>query len=100
MTLVAFVYGYFTHGEWWKRIVIFASSIPVAMVVNCFRIFSILVVALFNPDFAKKQYHDSSGFVTFGAAVVCLMGISYLLNNGFKIKRKKTVVRHSKAVSI
>jgi exosortase len=100
LTLVAFVYGYFSHKEWWKRFVIFGSSIPLAMVANGIRIFSILVVALFNPDFAKKEYHDSSGFSTFGAAVLCLKGLSYLLNNGFKLKRAKTVVRRSKQAEV
>ncbi len=92
LTLVAFVYGYFTHKEWWKRLIIFASSIPVAMVANGVRIFSILVVAQVNPEFAKKQYHDSSGFVTFGVEVLVLIGISYVLNNGFRFKRKETLV--------
>lgn len=95
LTLVAFVYGYFTHKEWWKRLTIFALAVPVAMVANAARIFSILLVAKISPSFAKGDYHDYSGFVTFGVAVVVLMLISYVLNNGLKWKRAKTVVRRS-----
>jgi exosortase len=93
LTLIAFVYGYYRHRELWKRLLVFASSIPVAVVANSLRIFSILIVAQFNPTFAKGAYHDYSGFVTFGVALSILLLISHILNHGWNFRRSKTVVR-------
>lgn len=98
LTLIAFVYGYFTHKEKWKRLVVFAASIPVAIAANTLRIFSILVVArTISEDFAKGVYHDYSGYISFAIALGLLLLLSRILNRGLHFSRAKVVVRKTGA---
>jgi len=75
MALMA-AYGYLTlktRFQWW---LLFACSIPVAMVGNMFRIFSICIIArFFSQEVATGFYHDYSVFVIFGFAVWLMMAL-------------------------
>ena len=77
---------------------LFACSVPLAILSNCLRVASILVVAeSFSPEFAAKTYHEGSGFLFF--LVVGLAGLAavdWLLNHR---GRKKVVIRRTPAVS-
>ena len=85
LLLIAFVYGYFIHPERWKRGVIFLSAIPLAIVANILRIFSILIVAdKISVDFAQTIYHDKVGFFSFAIALGLLLLLSKLLATGLK----------------
>ena len=85
LLLIAFVYGYFIHREGWKRAVIFLSAIPLAIVANILRIFSILIVAdKISVDFAQTIYHDKIGFFSFAIALGLLLLLSKILATGLK----------------
>lgn len=85
LLLIAFVYGYFIHAEPWKRTVVFLSAIPLAIVANILRIFSILIVAdKISVDFAQTIYHDKVGFFSFAIALGLLLLLSKLLATGWK----------------
>lgn len=72
MTLMA-AYAYFTQKGVWKKVILFACSLPIAVIGNIVRIISICVIASwFGQDVATGYYHDYSGFVTFVVGV-CLM---------------------------
>lgn len=72
MTLMA-AYAYFTQKGFWTRLLLFACSVPIAMLGNMVRIMSICGVASWlGQDVATGYYHDYSGFVTF-AVGICLM---------------------------
>ena len=72
MTLMA-AYAYFTQQGFWKKLMLFACSLPIAVIGNMVRIMSICVVASwFGQDVATGYYHDYSGFVVFVVGV-CLM---------------------------
>jgi exosortase len=72
MALTA-AYAYFTQKEAWRKWVLFACSLPIAMIGNMMRIMSICVVAVwFGQEAATGYYHDYSGFVIFVVGV-CLM---------------------------
>jgi len=98
LTLVSAVYAHLTQKTLWKKIVLFACSVPLAILSNCLRVASILVVAeYFSPEFAAKTYHEGSGFLFF--LVVGLAGLAavdWLLNHR---GRKKVVIRRTPAVS-
>ena len=67
--LMALTVGYaqFMLKTRFQRWLLFACSIPIAVVGNMFRIFSICLVALcFGQQLAMGFYHDYSGFVIFG----------------------------------
>jgi exosortase len=75
LTLVSAVYAHLTQKVLWKKAVLFLCSIPLALLGNCLRLTSILVVAEFiDAKFAAATYHEGSGFIFF--LVVGLAGLS------------------------
>ncbi len=85
LLLIAFVYGYFTHKENWKRATVFLAAIPLAIVANVLRIFSILFVAdKISVSFAQTIYHDKVGFLSFAIALGLLLLLSRVLLKGFR----------------
>jgi len=68
-------YGYFTQPTWGRRAVLFALSVPLAILGNITRIITICIVAKSSsPQFATGFYHDFSGFVVFAVALLLLVG--------------------------
>ena len=80
MTMLAALYVHFTVREVWKQLVIFAGSIVFALVGNCARLFTVVLVAKWwDPQIAGGLYHDYSGFVFFPIAVMAMVGFANLL---------------------
>jgi exosortase len=82
MSLLALgtVYAYFTEPVLWKRWVIVAAAVPVAIAANVFRVAGTGILAQFvGEDAAQGFYHDFSGWLVFVVAFVLLLGIGTLL---------------------
>jgi exosortase len=95
LLLIAFVFGYFTHKAGWKRTAIFLSAVPLAILANILRIFSILFVAdKISVSFAQTIYHDKVGFLSFGIALGLLLLLSRILEKGFS-GGPKTIVKRT-----
>jgi len=72
MALTA-AYAHFTLKTRLQKWMLFACSLPIAMVGNMFRIFSICLVArFFGQQIATGFYHDYSGFVIFVIGVLLM----------------------------
>ena len=81
MTALTAVYAYFTQKVWWKKWLLFLSSIPLAIVGNIARITTVAVVAeAFGEKLALGLYHDYSGYVVFSVAIGLMIGVGALLN--------------------
>ncbi|MEO8327913.1 MAG: VPLPA-CTERM-specific exosortase XrtD, partial [Nitrospirota bacterium] len=79
MTL-ALLCAYFLHDRFWKRVVLFLSSIPIAIVLNGFRIGMIgLLVEWFGKGAADGFIHLFEGWVIFLVGVALLVGEMALL---------------------
>lgn len=75
LTLVAAIYAYMTQKTLLKGLLVFASSIPLAIVANAIRVATIILLAEYvSPTFAGGVYHDWAGFLFFLA-----VGLSGLL---------------------
>jgi exosortase len=73
-------YAYFNQPTWLRRGLLFASSIPLAIIGNVFRILSICLVAAYaSSDFATGFYHDYSGYVVFIVAIMLMVGVGELI---------------------
>ncbi|MEI7899397.1 MAG: exosortase/archaeosortase family protein [bacterium] len=82
MALTA-AYAYFTQKTLLQKWALFACSIPLAMIGNIFRIFSIcLVAAWFGQDVATGFYHDYSGYVVFLVGVLLMIQAGVLIEKG------------------
>ena len=80
MALTA-AYAWFTQRTWLRRGVLFACSIPLAVLGNISRILTIcLVAATSSPEFALGFYHDYSGYIVFVVAIALMVACGGLID--------------------
>ncbi|MEO1858132.1 MAG: exosortase/archaeosortase family protein [Rubritalea sp.] len=92
LVMIAAIFAYYTQDKLWKKAVLFASALPLALFGNFCRVFTILVLAECGFEaFAGGLYHDFAGFfIFFPAALGGLILLDRLLNP--KKFRKKVKV--------
>ena len=74
------LFAYLIAGPLWKRLLIFAFSLPAALLANAIRIWLTLVLARsFGPAAAEGFFHTFSGVVVFVIALFTLFGLGSLL---------------------
>ena len=89
ITALAAPYAYFTMRTRLGKVLLFMLSIPLAMLANTLRIFTIAVVArAAGIDLAAKLYHDFSGYLLFVIAVVLLTSTGAALNRALGMRAK------------
>ncbi|MFM1997598.1 MAG: hypothetical protein RLZZ111_1985 [Planctomycetota bacterium] len=64
---------------WYERLVILASSIPIALVVNAIRITLTGAMYTVNPELAEKIFHDWAGYFMMPLALALLWLVQKLL---------------------
>ena len=83
------LFAYLTRGKTWKRLVLFASAVPLAVFANVVRIAVLCVVAnVWGIDAALGFFHDFSGLLLFMIAFVGLITVRKLLK--CEIEREET----------
>ena len=86
-------YAYFNQPTWFRRGLLFACSIPLAIAGNVARIVSICVIAsCTDPQFATGFYHDYSGYIVFIVAIGLMVVAGELLDRIFNRDCEKTEV--------
>ncbi len=100
LTMISAIYANYTQKELWKKLFLFACSLPLSLIGNFGRIFTIMLLAHFGfKDFAAKTYHDWAGLlIFFPIALAGLFVIDSLLNYRSRV-RKKLVRRTAKALT-
>ena len=81
MMTLAFLIAYFYKGAWWKRGVLFLSSVPITVVMNSWRIGTIgLMVEHWGIEMAEGFLHEFQGWMVFMLSAALLVGEMMLLN--------------------
>ncbi len=76
-----FITAYFFRAEWWKRALIFLSTIPITVLMNSFRIGVIgVTVEYWGQSMAEGFLHDFEGWLVFMACTALLFGEMWLLS--------------------
>src|SRR5262249_11729997 len=89
------VFAYFFRKSWLERIVLVASTIPIAVLVNASRVALTGVLTYkWGPDMAAGTIHQTEGFLTFGTAFALLMAEATLLS-----LLLRTLTRRTKAAT-
>ena len=87
MTALAAPYAYFTMSTNVRRLALFALSVPLAMLANALRIFSLGVVAEgIGMRLAMSLYHDFSGYLVFFLSLLLLIGAGSILNQDWRAR--------------
>jgi exosortase D (VPLPA-CTERM-specific) len=90
---LAFISGYFYRDVMWKRVLIFISSIPIAILLNSLRIGLIgVTVEYWGQDAAEGLLHDFEGWVMFMACMSVIVAEMWLLTKVGKRKRSLSQV--------
>jgi exosortase len=95
MTALTAVYAYFTQKTLLKKWILFAASIPLAVVGNIARIVTIAFVSeAIGGKLALGIYHDYSGYILFTASITMMVVIGGLLNLEFRevLRKCKSVL--------
>jgi exosortase len=75
------VFAYFFRKSWLERIVLIASTLPIAVLVNAIRVALTSVLTLqWGSAMAEGAIHQTEGFFTFGMAFALLMAEATLLS--------------------
>lgn len=79
LTLSALV-AYALHGPLWGRLTLIGAAVPLALLSNVLRVASLLLVAHYlGAEAAFRFYHDYSGPVFFGVALLLIVPLTRLL---------------------
>lgn len=77
---LSFMMAYFYQDKFWKRAIIFLSSIPITVIMNSFRIGMIgVMVEYWGIEMAEGFLHDFEGWVVFMACMIVLLAEMWLL---------------------
>ncbi len=88
LMLVSALYGYFRQRSFWRRGLIFAFSLPLAVLANMLRILLLITASIFfGQTFAvgkgeefTSSFHFIAGIATFIVALAGMKGVEWLLN--------------------
>ncbi len=76
----AALFAHFAEARLWRKLVIFASAIPIAVLANIIRIdMALLLGKSFGEKAAQGFYHNLSGLMVFVFALTCLYYVSRML---------------------
>jgi exosortase len=73
LTFLSLVYGYFFEKRTWVRVVLFFSTIPIAIAANAGRVAFTGVISQFKPELAEGWFHEAQGWVIFMIALTILV---------------------------
>ncbi|MFM1942310.1 MAG: hypothetical protein RI897_1292 [Verrucomicrobiota bacterium] len=88
MTILMIIFGFVIFKSWWRRFILLACAMPVALLGNITRLTIVIIVGeAFGQDKALAV-ETNLGFITFALGVLCMLLVSYWLDEG---KPKKPV---------
>jgi exosortase len=73
LTFLSLVYGYFFERKTWLRVVLFFSTIPIAIIANASRVTMTGIITQVKPELAEGFFHEAEGWVIFMVALVILL---------------------------
>ena len=82
LTFLSLVYGYFFEKKTWIRVVLFLSTVPIAIVANSSRVTITGILTQVKPEAAEGFFHEAEGWVIFMVALGILILFHRLIARG------------------
>ena len=73
LTFLSLVYGYFFESRTWVRVLLFFSTVPIAIIANGSRVTITGIMTEVKPELAEGFFHEAQGWVIFMVALVILL---------------------------
>jgi exosortase len=89
LTFLSLVYGFFFEKKVWIRVVLFAATIPIAIVANASRVTITGVLWEYKKELAEGFFHSVEGWVIFMVALLALLTFHQFLKVGLRLVAKK-----------
>jgi exosortase len=89
LTFLSLVYGYFFEKRNWVRVVLFFSTIPIAIAANAGRVAFTGVISQFKPELAEGWFHEAQGWVIFMIGLTILVALHQLIIRTVNVIRRK-----------
>jgi len=84
------VFAYFFRKTWWERAILVVATLPIAVLVNAFRVGLTSYLTLrFGEEMATGVIHQTEGFFTFGLAFGMLLLLAHLIRVGSRLAKRK-----------
>ena len=81
MIALGLVYAYINKGSLKKKVVLFCSVIPFALLGNLLRVTSMCLVTFYFGEKVGHTYHDYSGYVIFLVLIAGLVGLDSMIKD-------------------
>ncbi len=82
LTFLSLVYGYFFEKKTWIRVVLFISTIPIAIIANGSRVTITGIMTQVKAELAEGFFHEAQGWVIFMVALAILIVWHQMLIRG------------------
>ncbi|MCA9404306.1 MAG: exosortase [Candidatus Omnitrophica bacterium] len=80
LTALGSICAYWLKAAMWKRLALFASTIPIAIITNMCRVVALSAISeIWGTEYAEGFVHDFLGFMVFALAFIMLMAVGKLL---------------------
>jgi exosortase len=85
LSFLSLVYAYFFDNRVWMRWVLFAATIPIAIVANAGRVTITGILSEINPELAHGFFHELEGWVIFVIAAIMLVALHGAIRGAMRI---------------
>jgi len=82
LTFLSLVYGYFFEKQTWIRVILFFSTIPIAITANAARVTLTGLLSEIKPEYAEGFFHEFSGWVIFMVALGIMVVFHQAITRG------------------
>jgi exosortase len=91
LLMISAIWAYIAKIALWKKVVLFLSAFPLAIIGNALRVTSIFVIAEYgNAEWARGTWHDWSGLLLFYPfSLLILLIINSILEGGLPWKKRQ-----------
>jgi exosortase len=89
LTFLSLVYGYFFETNRTIRVLLFCSTIPIAILANAGRVTVTGILAQFKPDWAEGIAHEAEGWVIFMIALMIMIGVHQAIVRGWALAHRR-----------
>lgn len=80
LTALGSIFAYWLKDAMWKKILLFLSTIPIAIVTNMCRVVLLASISeIWGTEYADGLVHDMTGFMVFALAFIMLYAVGKLL---------------------
>lgn len=92
LTFLSLVFGYFAEKRSWVRVVLFLSTIPIAILANASRVTITGLLTQIKPELAEGFFHESTGWVIFMIALGIMVAFHQVLTRVVRLFGRRTVL--------